>query len=63
MGIWRILRAAEAIREPVSATSSASFNPDVGRPSGWSSRRLLVLFERCRFQLYYSALAATCLYS
>jgi hypothetical protein len=39
MGIWWMLRAAEAIREPVSATSSAIFNPDVGRSSGWSSRR------------------------
>src|SRR5260370_18233609 len=35
MGIWLILRATEAIRKPVSATSSATF---FGRPSCWSPR-------------------------
>src|SRR5271163_2930831 len=40
MGIWGIFRPTEAIRDPVSANSSAIFNPHIGRASGWSLRRV-----------------------
>jgi hypothetical protein len=58
MGIWWILRATGAIRAPVPATSSTTFNPDVGRSSGWSSRRLWYSLRVHRSRLADSTLSS-----